>query len=284
MQGANAMIRSMKAGGWAAVAGLLAVLTVPTASAALVTEWSYQVDSAFTSFEPASSDAGAVTGSDSNAYFDAPTVLSWGYGEGEQSSISVDGSVGGSVTTGGGFVPSAAFQHDNVSITDPNNVSLKSFTLSTNLQLTPVAPAGDPLNLLLVFDSLFLETANDGSCAASSSSDCDDIFVLTRLNGEEVTGTVVGDALQFVESFTLADVTYELLLRIEGLGSLPGDQCGAAGADAGCIGFLTQEGMPNDFTSSFAIRAVASVPEPGMLGLLGLGLAGLAFGRRQKRA
>lgn len=281
------MNNSIKKAGWVAAVAVPALFAAQSASAALVTNWSYQVDSAFTDWtpQPDGDVEGEVTPSNPNPNLGGePTQLSWGVGD-NQSSIEIEPTVTGEVETNGDFVPSATFTHNNFVISDPNDVSLESFILSTNLTLTALAPpdeAGQTEELPLDFPSLFFESPNDGDCGFESESNCDDIFVLgggsdANLNEEGIFTATTG--------FTLDDITYTVLLEIEGLGALTGDQCGAAGAGAGCVGFLTQEGQVNNFTSRFAIRAeVASVPEPGTLGLLGLGLAGLGFAGRRRSA
>jgi hypothetical protein len=279
------MNNAIRKAGWVAAVAVPALFAAQGASAALVTDWNFRALSAFTEWTPESDAEGAVTPSNPNEDFDGnPTTLSWGVAE-NQSSISIDPAVEGTVQTNGDFEQSATFTHNNFPIRDPNDVSLESFLLSTRLVLTATAPpemAGDTETLPLDFPSLFFESPNVENCGFESESNCDDIFVLgggdaTNLNEEGIFEATTG--------FTLDDITYTVLLEIEGLGALTSDQCGAAGAGAGCVGFLTQESQVNNFTSRFAIRAeVAEVPEPGTLGLLGLGLAGLGFAGRRRRA
>ncbi len=261
---------------WIAALALPAVFAAQSASAVVVDQWDYHVDNAFIDWTPESAEAGAVTGSNDNAEFGAPTTLSWGLGD-SQSSIDIDSTVSGSdLVTNGSAVDGGTFTHNNFSITDPNNVSLASFSLITQLQLTPNAPddASTDTETVgpIVFDALFFESPNvSGDCGFESTSQCDDIFVLTS-----------DPALDAV--FDYDGETYTVSLDIQGLGGLTADQCTAAGANEGCMGFLTEEGLVSQFESTFGITvARAEVPEPGTLGLPGLGLLGVGVAARRAR-
>lgn len=172
--------------------------------------------------------------------------------------------------TNGAAVDTHTITHYNNTISSTFS-TLTSASVFTTLTLTPLAPPGLSLpTLTRTFQVDFRETPNVAPCGFSSVSVCDDIFVLK--------------AGSLTQTFVLDGITYTLDILATGLGPLPAATCAAAGAAAGCIGFQTQEHKATPAQFSFKISAAQQVPEPGILGLLGLGLATIGFVGRLRRS
>ena len=259
--------------------GIAASALTAQADPTIVTNWSYSLGSLFSAAAP-----GAVNGVGTD-------TLSWGTGVSGPSSLVIGNNniVNAPATTfigAPGLIPPAFWAAGN-SITHNNNpitgTSLSSATLTASLSLAallPVATPGlpgalPPLNVNIGF----VETANSGTCTVvTSPTPCNDIFVL------------VGGLLNQVFSYDVdgsGAVNYFLnVFPSTGgiLSQLTVAECAAAGQAAGCIGFTTPENQSTTLGFSFTISTQPfTVPEPGSLALVALGMIGVAALMRRRK-
>jgi hypothetical protein len=267
----------------------LAALAAGSANAAIVTQWTVGVDAKFL--------PGTIVDSNGNtpggvAISNSDKTLRWGTSTGSgQSGLDITNSpTSATVTTGINVVlPPVA----NVSVTHTNQpitgTTLDKVTLSSTLTLTPFMPAlpglpSDTLNFLIDFQ----ETPNGANPCADGGANgvgvnvngCGDIFVIDQgaLNFSffyDTDGMGSDPAQEYFISFV------ELT---GGLNPLPDAACAAVGVANNCLGFRTAESTNTTFQfgSLITTERVSVVPEPGMLALLGLGLAAMGFAQRRK--
>ena len=247
----------------------LVFICLPT-KAALINQWGFVVDSGFTSAVGNST----ITGSNTNAFWSAPSTLEWGDAGGVSSfdvAGATNGTFAGNLFTDGAAVDTVTFSHNNNPITA--GTSLTSAVLKDRIFLTPLDPFGGPgfAPDPLVFSILFTETSNAGTCAVASPTPCNDIFVL------DVEGAGFNPANNTLnQTFFYDGLVYNARLFIDGLGVLTDSACAAAIADNGCIGFTTVESQTNTFQVALDITTRPFVvPEPGTIFILALGLLSL---------
>ncbi|MFZ6647997.1 THxN family PEP-CTERM protein [Undibacterium sp. TJN25] len=247
---------------------LAGVFYAATASADVI-QWSYSESLVW---------SGQTYGAGGGTQLNTPSSLSWGttggssaLGGNRSSLVISPTSSTGTVNTNGAIVPTNTITHTNNPL-DGTLATLLSATLTNTLTLTPTNPAGAALPTQTInFAIDFKETPNSTPCGFTSVSVCDDIFVITL------------GALN--QSFVYAGNTYfvSIVNLTNNLLPLPAATCAQAGAAAGCIGFTTQENTATATRFGFEITEQAvTIPEPGELALLAIGLLGLYFVRNRK--
>jgi hypothetical protein len=213
-------------------------------------------------------------------------TLRWG--DSAQSGLNItDSPSQTTVETNGPAVGNVSVTHLNQPIT---GTTLSSVDILSTLTLTPSDPLGSGLApATITFKINFAETPNgadpcaDGGAngAGVNENGCADIFVIDQnsLNFPffyDLDGAGVLPNQQYFISF------FELT---GGLIPLPVAACTAASATSPCLGFRTPEDADTTFQFAALITTEpVSIPEPGALALMGLGIGLMGLLHRRRRS
>jgi hypothetical protein len=245
-------------------------------AAASVLSWSYLVDARFNSATHTDGDASGFTVT--------PTSIIWGdpggslsAGGGQSGLLFTDTPDDGTVDTGEARLLDIVITHANNPVgTEWAMLGSGEASITFDLEATsPDGEAGSVDPIVFTFPFAFLETPNspasgicaDGTAVGAFGFGCRDIFAVSGNTSAEFEHNGQRYLLSLFGSTEEAEISAE--------------HCSLLGLTNGCFGVLTRESLENSARFGFS---VALVPEPKVLALFGLGVLGLGFAMRRRRA
>lgn len=270
---------------------LTLVLGAGVAKADIIEQWEYSVQGYFFNYVSNGGSGGVLAGTPGTEHsfnwqgtdYIGYSALTWGLpsGSAANSGVSMSPSAEGAVmTTNGGWYDAMTLRHDNNQLTS-NSASLQYTQVFLDMALKEVGGDGYEKYFSTVLEVLFYETVNTGGGSAETDQD---IFVVVNI-------------ADTYETFEYDGVNYEISFLAPwaaGAGDNPFTElpewaqqyvANATGIGATYFGFVTKEWDITEVVTQVRIDSPhAPTPEPGTMLLMGIGLVGLGYMARKRRA
>lgn len=254
-----------------------------------IEQWEYSVAGYFFNYVPNNGNNGTLAGVAGTEHaftwqgtdYNGFSALTWGLpsGSAANSGASMFPSAEGAImNTNGGWHDAMTLRHDNNQLTS-GSVSLAYTQIYLTLQLTEVGGEGFVKDFDTVLDVLFYETVNHGGGTAESDQD---IFVVINIADtyEKFDHNGVDYEISFLSPWSGVDNPFTALPEWA-----QQYVANATGVGATYYGFVTKEWDITEVVTQVRIDSPhAPTPEPGTVLLMGIGLVGLGYIARKRKA